>query len=369
VTRALDFFPDWRRGNPFQTMLFDGLGTVDAVARPVSDLVGYLAAARSAPAPGVLNLHWTTPVLVSAGTESEARALVDEFEVRLQGFRDAGGRLVWTVHNVLPHDARYIDSEIRLAGLLATHADLVHVMSEVTAAAASPYYRLDPDRTVCIPHSSYLGVYPDWLSREGARRRLGVLPSEKVLVALGQIRPYKGLDRLLDFVEDAVHDDPTLRLLVAGPVGRHPQAEALSARLASMPRTISRRRRVRDDHLQVWLRAADLAVLPYTGILNSGSFLLAETFGLPVVATRAGALASRDGEAHVRLFDEGRFEETLRSAIRDLVEDPEGARHAHASAEAAAAARPPSRMAAGFADAVGPLLVAAGAEFTPPLRG
>jgi glycosyltransferase involved in cell wall biosynthesis len=366
VTRALDFFPDWRRGNPFQTMLFAELAAVDAVARPVADLIGYLAAAKDAPDPGVLNLHWTTPVLVSARTESEARALVDEFAAGLRSFCDAGGRLVWTVHNVLPHDARYVEHEIRVAALLAAHADLVHVMSEVTAESASPYYRLDPDRTVCIPHSSYLGVYPDWVSREGARRRLGVLPSEKVLLALGQIRPYKGLDRLLDFVENAVYDDPTLRLLVAGPVGRHPHAEALVARLASMPRTISRGRRVRDDHLQVWLRAADLAVLPYTGILNSGSFLLAETFGLPVVATRAGALASRDGEAHVRLFDEGGFEETLRSAIRDLVEDPVGAGLAHTSAAAAATARPPSRMATGFADAVGALLDDAAAQFTEP---
>jgi glycosyltransferase involved in cell wall biosynthesis len=356
VTRVLDFYPDWSRGNPFQSMLFADLATVDAVARPVPDLAGHLAAAQDTPHPGVLNLHWTTPVLASALTESDARARVDQFAEGLQRFRDAGGRLVWTVHNVLPHDAAYVDSEIRLAGLLAAHADLVHVMSEVTAQAAAPYYRLDPERTVCIPHSSYLGMYPDWLSREGARLRLGVLPSEKVLLALGQIRPYKGLDRLLDFVEDAVHDDPTLRLLVAGPVGRHPDAGALAARLASMPRTISSRRRVRDDHLQVWLRAADLAVLPYTGILNSGSFLLAETFGRPVVATRAGALASRDGEAHVRLFDEGRFEETLRSAIRDLVEDPAGARLARASAEAAAAARPPAQMAAAFAEAVGPLL-------------
>lgn len=366
MTRVLDFFPDWRRGNPFQTMLFAELEAVDAVARPVPDLIDHLSAGGSSAHPGVLNLHWTTPVLAPAHSRTDARALLDRFADGLQSFRAAGGRLVWTVHNVLPHDAEYVDSEIRLAGLLAEQADLVHVMSDVTTAAAAPYYRLDPDRLVCIPHSSYLGVYPDWISREGARRRLGVLPSEKVLVALGQIRPYKGLVQLLDFVEDAVRIDPTLRLLVAGPVGRHPQSEALAARLSSMPRTVSHRRRVRDDHLQVWLRAADLAVLPYTGILNSGSFLLAETFGLPVVATRAGSLVARDGEAHLRLFDEGRFEETLRSAVRDLVEDPAGALRARASAEAAAAARPPVRMAAGFAEAVEPLLGESAREFTEP---
>ncbi len=189
MRRVLDLYPDWRRGNPFQAMLFGDLEAVDAVARPVPDLTHHLSGRASTADPGVLNLHWTTPVLAPAHSAAEARALLDRFADGLQSFRDAGGRLVWTVHNVLPHDARYVDTEIRLAGLLAEHADLVHVMSEVTTAAASPYYRLDPDRLVCIPHSSYVGVYRDWISREGARRRLGLLPSEKVLLALGQMRP------------------------------------------------------------------------------------------------------------------------------------------------------------------------------------
>ena len=359
MTRTLDFFPDWRGSNPFQAMLFSELDRVGADARPVPDLTTYLAMTPSRDR--LLNVHWTTPVLGRAASEQEARRRVSELAEAVRSFRLGGGRLVWTVHNVLPHETVHLESEIEVTRILAEHADLVHVLSHATLEAAAPFYRLDPDRIVCIPHSSYLGVYPDWVSREGARRRLGLEPDERVLLTLGQIRPYKGLDRLLDFVDGPGAADPRLRLLVAGSLVRHPDGPALRERLAAMPRVVAHPSRVRDDEMQVWLRAADLAVLPYVNVLNSGSFLLAESFGLPVVAPRVGALAAYDGSAHARLFDDGELDTVLAGAVRDLVADPDGAHRARESAEQAARERPVEGMAAAFAEAVAPLW-----EFTEP---
>ncbi len=83
-------------------------------------------------------MHWTTPVLGSAATDADARAAVAELATALEAFRAGGGRLVWTVHNVLPHEAVHVDSEIAVARLLADHADLVHVSSEATLEATAP---------------------------------------------------------------------------------------------------------------------------------------------------------------------------------------------------------------------------------------
>lgn len=356
MSGELAFFPDWRRFNPFQTMLFGDVGRVGAVPRPVRSLRKYLAAAAASGSgdPAVLNVHWTTPVLAGVADLGQARARVAVVGELLDRFREAGGRLVWTVHNVLPHDPVHVECEVALARLLADRADLVHVLSEATGPAAAPYFRIDPARTVCIPHASYRGVYPDWVSRAGARRRLGVAPEESVVLALGQIRPYKGLDRLLDFADRAGR--PQLRLLVAGALRGRPGSEPLAARLATAPRTTSLTRRLRDDEIQVWMRAADIAVLPYLRVLNSGAFLLAESFDLPVVAPRTGALVEREDDAHVRLFDEDDFEDVLAAAISDLIDDPHGAARAHASAEHAALSRPVGQMATRFADAIAPLL-------------
>jgi glycosyltransferase involved in cell wall biosynthesis len=356
VTRYVDFFPDWRKGNPFLSMLFSRLDDVDASARPTGPLTEHLERAASSGSPGLLNLHWTTPVLRGASDAGEAERRVGRLGELLDGFTAAGGRLVWTVHNVLPHDAVYPEAEVEVCRLVAEHADLVHVLSEETLPAVAPYYRLDPERVVTIPHSSYVGVYPQRIGRPRARRRLGLGAHDRVLATLGLIRPYKGIDRLLDAVARPPLDRPDLRLLVAGPQGGGPGMQALVERLASTPRVVSRAERVPDRDVQLWLGAADLAVLPYAGILNSGSFLLAETFGLPVVAPRAGALLAREGSPHVRLFDPDDFEYVLATALTDLVDDRPAAALARASALATAAANPPELMARRFAEVVGPLL-------------
>ena len=270
-----------------------------------------------------------------------------------------GGRLVWTIHNVLPHDARHVWAEIQLGRLLASRADLVHVLSDVTVEAVRDYYELDPARVTVVPHSSYVGEYADRIGPQEARTALGIDAQDKVMLALGGIRPYKGLGTLLDVFDELVVDDPTLRLLVAGRPAPGEEVRRLVDRCEGHPRVLGEFRHVPDDRLQVWMRASDLAVLPYRQILNSGAFRLAETFGLPVVAPRTGAMVEAVGAPHVRLFEptDGRsLRDEVATALRELVEDPEGAARASASARAAALAFTPDDMARSFATAIAPLL-------------
>ena len=358
--RALHYFPDYNRANPYQGMLFAGLAAVDAYPVAVTDVIEHLENRSVAPVPGTLNIHWTTPIMQYATGPFRAAIELDRFSAALHKFRTAGGRLVWTLHNVLPHEARHVWAETQLAQLLADRADAIHALSEITARQASEVLRLDPHRVVVIEHSSYLGRYPDWISRDAARKKLGLGPDDKVLVALGGIRPYKGLGRLLDVFHELAEDDPTLRLLVAGKPAQTQETAGLKRRCEQSSRVISEFSYVPDDQLQVWFGAADLAVLPYSRILNSGVFWLAQTFGLPIVGPRTGALLDLADEPHVRLFnprDDRSLKQTLRATIVELVNDPERLAAARESSFRAAQARPPHRMAGDFAEFIEPLLV------------
>lgn len=357
--RALHYFPDYNRANPYQGMLFADLERVDAYPVAVADVIEHFENRSVASVPGTLNIHWTTPIMQYAEGPFRAAIELDRFSAALHKFRTAGGRLIWTLHNVLPHEARHVWAETKLAQLLADRADAIHALSEITARQASEVLRLDPRRVVVIEHSSYVGCYPDWVSRDAARAQLGLAPSDKVLVALGGIRPYKGLGRLLDVFHELAEEDPSLYLLVAGKPAQTQETAGLERRCELSPRVISEFSHVPDDQLQVWFGAADLAVLPYSRILNSGVFWLAQSFGLPIVGPRTGALLDLADEPHVRLFnprDDRSLKETLRSTIVELVDDPERAARARASSLAAAQARPPARMAQDFAEFVDPLL-------------
>lgn len=357
---ALHFYPDYRSGNAYQSALYSALGEVGAypVAGAQIDLL-LRQRAESTTGPGVLHIHWTAPIMQNATGPFGARRALDRFIAGVERFKGRGGRLVWTVHNVLPHDGRFEWDEIRLARYLADASDLIHVLSEATFTQTEPYYRLDPAKVVVIDIASYLGIYPDEISQEDARARLGIHPQEKVLISLGGVRPYKGLGRLLDIFSAMAAQDPTLRLLIAGQPGYSPEVKELVSRASGMARVLARFEHLPDDELQVWMNAADVAVLPYHNILNSSAVQLAHTFGLPVVVPRAGALAGLEGAPHAVHFepsDDRSLRAAVEQAIRDFVETPGGSAPARRSSLAAAHAWTPRDMAGRFAQTVQPLL-------------
>ena len=345
--RAVHVAPFYR-GNPYQAMLYAAMDDVGVAVVPVDDITEHLAARAVATQPGLLHLHWTNPILQPAESESEARKWLDGFVAALDAFAAAGGKLIWTIHNVLPHDARYHDLEIEMANEILHHADLVHLLSKETLDLVDGVYDVDPQRVVIVEHSSFTGVYPDWITRDGARERLGIDPADKVLIIVGGIRPYKGIDRMLDIFDELVVEDASLRLLIAGRAGKQPGIAELEERCAAHPRVMSRFTHLPNADLQAWFAAADIAVLPYVNILNSSAFQLAPSFGLPVVGPRMGALTAAEDEPYVRLFDTSSpddLRDVVRGAIRDFVGDED----MRQTARTAAAARPPAAMAEAFA--------------------
>src|SRR5690606_28870043 len=135
-----------------------------------------------------------------------------------------------------------------------------------------------------IPHPAYHGVYPSQLSQGQARAELGIPPDVTVFVLFGLIAPYKGLTELLDAFDQLCEREPGRNvLLVAGAPTDDPETKAGCERLLTHPTAHASLRKIPTEEVQVFLRAADVAVFPYRRMLNSGALALALTFGLPVV--------------------------------------------------------------------------------------
>jgi glycosyltransferase involved in cell wall biosynthesis len=353
---TIGFFPDYRIANPYQDMLYEDIAAREVTVVPVDIRARVAPRDAGGPLDGyVLHVHWTSPLLQSLPGPFSAELALRRFKERVEDLLARGGRLVWTIHNVLPHECANRAAEIALRQFLADRADLIHVMGEDTAQIVAPLYKLPTDRVVVIPHSTYLGIYPDFVGREEARRRLGLREHEIALLALGGIRPYKGMGRLLDVFDAMSREDPRLRLLVAGKPGDFPDREKWQRRCERHPRIVAHFDFVADSDLQVWYRAADLAVLPYAAILNSGSFHLALAFGLPVVGPADGSLAALLDPAYSEPFRADSSQD-LRRALDTAITRLVGRPDVGLAASSAARAYPPEAMARDFADAVLPLL-------------
>jgi glycosyltransferase involved in cell wall biosynthesis len=138
-----------------------------------------------------------------------------------------------------------------------------------------------------VPHGHYRDVYPNTVSREDARRKLGIGPSAFVFVHVGMVRGYKNVPELIQAFREVEGD---VALVVAGEVFDEGLKRRIVAAVEGEGRALLSLKRVGDDELQDYFSAADVAVFPYRDILNSGSALMALSFDTPVLVPAIGSM-------------------------------------------------------------------------------
>ncbi|MGI9658753.1 MAG: glycosyltransferase [Gaiellaceae bacterium] len=204
---------------------------------------------------------------------------LDHRLLQLVGRRAA---LVWTAHDVLPHEATRRDGE-RFARIYRS-VDAVITLSEPAADALRDLCGVE---AAVLEHPVDDTIAP--VDQATARNKLGLPPSERLFGALGFIREYKGYDLLADTWEALGADAP--RLLVMGEV--HSNAEqALVERLGRSARVDLRLGFASESALRLAVSACDALLLPYAAGSDSGLLHLGRALGTPVIASDAVQLAS-----------------------------------------------------------------------------
>jgi beta-1,4-mannosyltransferase len=231
----------------------------------------------------LLHLHWTKFVTAGATDAQEADRAVANMLGRLDRALARGVRFAWSVHEALPHECPYPAAEVALRQGLAERAEIIHTLHISTVAEVADLYKLQTDKVITVEHPLYSGFYPDYISREAARAQLGV-GDEVVFLSFGAIRPYKGLDRLVDAARALRESDvPPFRILVVGPTYHAVDVQDVLLAAAKEPTISVMPVAVPNEYVHVLFRAADLSVLPYQAFHNSGVALLSLSFGTPVL--------------------------------------------------------------------------------------
>jgi len=145
-----------------------------------------------------------------------------------------------------------------------------------------------------IPFGINNSVPDTQLTPAQAKRQLGVKDGKRVLLFFGRIRPSKGLEYLIAaFRENLIRPDD-YQLVIAG---RPDKCESYWTAIREMirpdvqsGRILLRPESIPDDETEVYFKAADVLVLPYRHIFQSGVIFLGYNFGLPVLATDVGSL-------------------------------------------------------------------------------
>lgn len=277
--------PGWHKDNPYQLLLANGISTagwrVEFANYPDKRFpLTHLAGLR--PDVKALHIHWITPYIKHlfwsrSYTWFTIKALLLSLDVLLA--RIKGKRVIWTVHNRVSHETPDASRELYVRRLLAR---TVSALIFHSAGAREEFSNLlggdFAHKSTVIPHGNYIGTYPQNTIREAQlATQFAIEDQHTVILFFGQVRRYKGLQRLIK----AFHltCDPNLKLVVAG----KPYEDGLRKELEQAAKEDNRIMLyfgfIPEEEVAPLHALAQLVAIPFERTLTSGSVILAMSLG------------------------------------------------------------------------------------------
>ena len=190
-------------------------------------------------------------------------------------------------HNVFPHERFPMDK--LLTRMTLRKADFAVVHSDEDRKDFETILKDIPVKKNL--HPTYNAFKIKNLSREEARKLLGIGEDEKVLLFFGLVRKYKGLIHLLKAMPRIIEKVPDVKLYIVGDFGDSKEEYLKeTAKLGIDDRLVIRDGYVPDEEVEPYFAASDLNVCPYESATQSGILQIAFGFELPAVVTNVGGL-------------------------------------------------------------------------------
>jgi glycosyltransferase involved in cell wall biosynthesis len=210
-------------------------------------------------------------------------------------YRVLGKRIAFTAHNVNAARRDGNDTVLNRLTLRVQYrmVDHIFVHTERMKRELRTHFGVSDQKTTVIPFGMNSTVPNTALTSVEARQRLGLIAREKAVLFFGNIAPYKGLEYLVEAMEMLARTGHDYRLIIVGSPNNYAsyweQVQQQISRLGLHCHIIERIEFVPDEDTEIYFKCADVLVLPYTHISQSGVLVLGYNFGLPVIASDVGS--------------------------------------------------------------------------------
>lgn len=206
-------------------------------------------------------------------------------------FRLLGKRIVYTAHNVLPHDADTVANRIVYWIVYRVLSNAIIVHGQAIKERLVHEFNVPADKIHTVAHGTYHPLDNPRVTKESARDTLGIPQKERVLLCFGLQRYYKGTHFVLEALKDYQAEDLTLLIrghapersyqdLIERMVRSHRGGTTVDARFGA----------VSDSDMEVLFKASDIVLIPYLEGSQSGIKFMAYAYGRPVLASNIGSL-------------------------------------------------------------------------------
>jgi glycosyltransferase involved in cell wall biosynthesis len=219
-------------------------------------------------------------------------------------FKLFGGSLVWTVHNLEPHDQKWLSAHLKMHQWMSKRSDIIHVHCSSSIESVSTKFEISKDKIRVHPHPLYpvkeveRDTSIDFIN---SNFNTTIDKNTPLLLLFGNISKYKGIEEVLDIIENERIDT---QILIAGPIkkGQEELGRILKYRSNSMANVFLISQFIDDEVIPYFFGATDLCLFNYRKILTSGVVTMAMSYKKSIIAPNLGCISELGTYSNVQLF-------------------------------------------------------------------
>ena len=227
----------------------------------------------------IVHIHWIYRFRLIWPKGKISRMLIEYwFKFWIQSLKWSHLKIIWTAHNILPHDPIFLD-DFKIRKYLCRNSTSVIALSESTKEEIE--IKFATNQTLVIPEGPL--IHPTTYNITKFRAMLGVPVNNLLAVSLGNLARYKGV---ADLLMAACTVNKKISIRVAGWCDSKYEAELRELCQVARAHGVDIQiffGKLTNNEYGAYLQAADFYVAPFRAITNSGSLNAALTAGLPIV--------------------------------------------------------------------------------------
>ena len=212
-------------------------------------------------------------------------------------YKFLGKKIIFTAHDINYRKLVGSDNLINRLSLKFMYRIVDHIIvhTEKMKMELIENYNVEEEKISVIPFGINDVIPKSDLTRTEAKKKLHLQDVDKILLFFGNIAPYKGLEYLILALADLKEKYTDLKLIIAGRIKA--ECQAYWAKIQQTieehkleDNVIKRIEYIPEEEAEIYFKSADVLILPYKNIFQSGLIYTSYHFGLPVVASDVGSL-------------------------------------------------------------------------------
>lgn len=243
-------------------------------------------------------------------------ALDVRIKQHLMLYKAMGVKICWFFHNRIPHDCKS-KTHIKNMKWLANKSDWIFVLSHKSKEYV-PNVKRNQKKCIYVPHINYIDAYS--ASERNVREECGIKEEEFLFMFLGQIRPYKNIEVLIQAFKELKLEQA--KLLIAGEVQDGKYMSELTKLYSGEQNIIVKPEFISNREMEAFLRAGDVVTLPYSMVssMNSGAMIMAFSYGKTVIVPEIAMSSDIKKEGFAFIYSYQNEEEGLKQLKKMLLE-------------------------------------------------